>query len=119
MAISREELLKADRSEDLPHEFLLKVARGLPVSQKRQVTVYHESGPKAGQIKCKEWREEIVYPNLQTRMDAAKTAAPYYAPKLAVKVLETGDAGKDLVEAFKNAAINRQRPNQLEELDDL
>lgn len=98
----------------LPHEILMRAANGQPFKQRRLKIVYHGRGPNKGQEKRREWVEEDYYPTAQEQIDAAKAAAPYYAPKLAVKALETGDAGKELVDAFRQAAINRKKPGTLE-----
>jgi len=50
-------LEKARETGDLPHEFLLKVSQGQPI--------------------------DGVIPDLELRLDAAKAAAPFYAPRLA------------------------------------
>ena len=59
---------KAALSGDLPHEFLLKIMRG--------DMFYHDG--------------EAVRPTIEMRIDCAKAAAPYFAPRLAqVQVTET------------------------------
>lgn len=81
-----ESRLRAQMTGELPHEFLLRVARGElikgqawdPVRQ-CAVDVYESA-------------------DLATRIDAAKAAAPYYAPKLqSVEVVSTlfGNATDD------------------------
>lgn len=76
----------------LPHEWLLKVARGEMVQQQiptRDV----ETG-----VVTYELRE--VYPDLETRLDAAKAAAPFYAPKLATQnVNMKGSLGVGVLDA--------------------
>ena len=59
-------------SELLPHEFLLKVCRGEGIKHKRVVL----------KGKSHELIEEIIYPDFDMRMEAARIAAPYFAPKL-------------------------------------
>ena len=56
----------------LPHEFLLMVARGEPIK--------HTLQAEDGNIS-----EVEVYPSLEWRIDAAKAAANYFAPKLAIQ----------------------------------
>jgi hypothetical protein len=73
---------RAALSGDLPHEFLLKIARG--------ETFYHD-GVK-------------VRPTIEMRIDCAKAAAPYFAPKLAqVDVIKTL-TDDDLDTIIKNAS---------------
>lgn len=71
----------------LPHEWLLKVSRGEPIVHKRWKIEYFKTGPKAGTEKSRTLIEEEVYTEFSTRLDAAKAAAPFYAPKLAVQVV--------------------------------
>lgn len=54
---------------ELPHEFLLRVTRGEIIAQ----PVRMESG---------ETKTVYQIPDLPMRIDAAKSAAPYFAPKL-------------------------------------
>lgn len=68
----------------LPHEWLLKVARGEPIEQKRWV-IKHD---KKGNVISKELVTDIVYPDLPMRQDSAKAAAPYYAPRLAAQTVD-------------------------------
>lgn len=69
-------------SGELPHEFLLRITRGEIIRQqvpsKDDPTVYEEI--------------ELV-PDLAMRVDAAKAAAPFFAPKLAVQHVEVGGLG--------------------------
>lgn len=77
----------------LPHEWLLKVVRGEPVAQRRWKVIYDSKGKPLRE----ELVEEQVYPDLQTRIDAAKAAAPYFAPKLAVHTISPNTATPDQV----------------------
>ena len=78
-----------DRTEELlnegelPHEFLLRIARGGPVIHKSWKIKHFKQGPRAGEFKSKELIEEEIYPTFSERMEAAKIAAPYFTPKLA------------------------------------
>lgn len=72
----------------LPHEWLLKVSRGEPIEQKRWVVQYD----KTGKEKSRELITEEVYADFPTRIDAAKAAAPFYAPKLAVQTVNVPGA---------------------------
>jgi len=70
----------------LPHEFLLQVMRGeIEVSIPHEVDEYDEDGCKTGN-KIVEWEKQI--PDLAMRIDAAKAAAPYYAPRLAAMQID-------------------------------
>lgn len=65
---------------ELPHEWLLRVARGEKIRQRRLVTRFD---PQTGVEISREWVEEDWYATFDQRMAAAKEAAPFYAPKLA------------------------------------
>lgn len=85
--------LRAAQTGELPHEFLLRVARGELIQGKRVdedgvVTIHYDQ------------------PDLSTRIDAAKAAAPYYAPKLATVELiqNVGDDELDQLIAESAAA---------------
>lgn len=75
----------------LPHEWLLKISRGEPIEQKRWVHQYDNNGRE----KSRELVTEEVYADFPLRIDAAKAAAPYYAPRLAVQQVNVkgGDSG--------------------------
>jgi hypothetical protein len=73
----------------LPHEWLLKVSRGEPVEQKRWKVTYD----KLGNEKSHELVVEQYYADFCTRVDAAKAAAPFYAPKLAAQTVSLGVSG--------------------------
>lgn len=70
----------------LPHEFLLSVARGEPVYK----TIALPDGS------TKRVQEDYGLP---VRLDAAKAAAPYYAPKISTVEVITGvpDAELDII----------------------
>lgn len=61
-------------SKLLPHEILLRAANGEAFIQRRAET-------------DSEWVDELYYPTVAEQLNAAKAAAPYYAPRLAVKVV--------------------------------
>ena len=67
----------------LPHEWLLAVVRGDPIEQRYTFDVLDKAGAVIGQ----EVGVRTVYPTLDMRHDAAKAAAPYYAPRLATQVI--------------------------------
>lgn len=89
----------------LPHEWLLKVSRGEGIEQKRWKIEYYKSGPKAGTEKSRELITEVVYADFPTRIDAAKAAAPFYAPRLAVQSVKVSpDSGDAVAETLKQIA---------------
>lgn len=61
---------RAAMTGPLPHEILLKLARGEPIYQRIL-------NPETGEV-----RLLPHYPDIKTMVDAAKAASPYYAPKL-------------------------------------
>ncbi len=65
--ILMESVLRAKADGQLPHEFLLEVARGQPIRHGKD----NEDGT-----------HNYYTPDFAMRLDAAKAAAPYYAPKL-------------------------------------
>lgn len=89
--LAKEAIDQAKKGGPLPHEWLLSIVRGEPVKQK----VWDiERDPQTGRELSRQLKEDIVYPSLDTRVDAAKAAAPYYAPKLATQHVElTGEDG--------------------------
>lgn len=76
---AREEAMKAGM---LPHEWLLKVARGEPIPHKYYRTTVDRRGKET-----KELVEDEVYADFATRVDAAKAVAPYFAPKLSAQTV--------------------------------
>lgn len=96
---------EAAESGLLPHEWLLKVSRGEGIEQKRWKIEYYKSGPKAGTEKSRELITEVVYADFPTRIDAAKAAAPFYAPKFAVQSVKVSpDSGDAVAETLKQIA---------------
>ena len=82
---------RAQETGELPHEFLLRVARGELIQTKIL-------DPITGQIK-----EVYDAPSLEVRIDAAKACAPYFAPKLqAVELIgkTIGSADDDELDAI-------------------
>lgn len=73
----------------LPHEWLLKVSRGEPIEQKRWQVVFDSQGREV----ARELVVEEYYADFSTRVDAAKAAAPFYAPKLAAQTMTVGMSG--------------------------
>jgi hypothetical protein len=76
--------LKAQLEGLLPHEMLLAICRGDPIRHKRVRNIFDDAGLVIDQIIV----EEDVYVDMATRIDCAKSAAPYYAPKLAAQVVK-------------------------------
>lgn len=77
----------------LPHEWLLMIARGEAIEQKRWDVKFYANGRE----KSRELVTEMIYPDLAMRQDSAKAAAPYYAPKLATQLVElSGPGGKPI-----------------------
>jgi hypothetical protein len=73
---------KASLSGDLPHEWLLKIMRG---------DMFYHDGVK-------------VRPTIEMRIDCAKAAAPYFAPKLAQVQVTENMTDADLDHIIKSAA---------------
>lgn len=68
--LAAEAIEAAKATGKLPHEILLSMARGEPQTQ-------YVVDKQTGEIKA-----EIVSIDIEVRRDAAKAAAPYYAPKI-------------------------------------
>lgn len=81
----------------LPHEWLLKVSRGEPIEQKRWKDVLDGEG----NVVDREVVTEVVYADFGTRMDAAKAAAPFYAPRLATQTVSVQGGNEAVAEALK------------------
>jgi hypothetical protein len=87
----------AARSGLLPHEILLSIARGEPQVLKVP------TGKKLpdGSHHCE---EKLVGVSLEDVRDAAKAAAPYYAPKMSTVELISGVSDDDLDQLIASAA---------------
>lgn len=92
--ISRRARAEAAGQGLLPHEWLLKVTRGEPVEQKEHEPVLDASGVP----KLDKYNKPVMmlvtrdyYATFSERLDAAKSAAPYYAPRLAAQQLNLGE----------------------------
>ena len=83
---------KAALTGDMPHEFLLRVARG-------EVIPYKVLDQDTGEV-----RTEYTVPNFEQRVDAAKAAAPYYAPKISTVEVITGVSENELDAIIASAA---------------
>jgi hypothetical protein len=84
----------------LPHEWLLKVSRGEGIEHKRWKIVYDKNGKEKG----RELITEEVYADFPTRLDAAKAAAPFYAPKLAVQTVSVNSNSDAVANTLKDIA---------------
>lgn len=90
--LAKEAREKALATGILPHEFLLSVARGELQEQKHV-------DPITGEI-----TKQYVCPAFETRIDAAKSAAPYYAPKISTVEVITGMSDDELDAIIAGAA---------------
>jgi hypothetical protein len=95
--LQREAQERAKQEGELPHEILLKMARGLPVRVMVDSGKVNEDGSR---IFVEEWKALDVE---QVR-DAAKAAAPYFAPKLSTVETITGLTDEQLDEIIRGAA---------------
>ena len=84
----------------LPHEWLLKVSRGEGIKHKRWVVKYDKQGKEVS----RDLIEEEVYADFPTRIDAAKAAAPFYAPRLAVQTVSVSGNSDAVSETLKSIA---------------
>ena len=84
----------------LPHEWLLKVSRGEGIRHKRWVVKFDTKGNE----KSRDLVEEEVYADFPTRVDAAKAASPYYAPRLAAQTVAVVGGPDDIIASFKAIA---------------
>lgn len=91
---------KAVRTGKLPHEILLDIARGEPIDHH---VWDHEK---------KAYVKRSIYPPWEDRVDAAKAAAPFYAPRLAASVVKTpgsqdpsGMSDKQLNDELRNLLL--------------
>ena len=75
--LARQAREDAARTGKLPHEILLDIARG-------KVIVQEITDPETGEI-----TKKLHVPSLEDMKDAAKAAAPYFAPKIStVEVIQ-------------------------------
>lgn len=78
--LSQAAVAAARETGEMPHEFLLRIARGEVIETKVR-------SPETGEV-----RSVFQVPDLPMRVDAANKAAPYYAPKLsAVQWMQKAD----------------------------
>jgi hypothetical protein len=91
--LARDARLKAERTGLLPHEILLDIARGNP--QKESWT-----DQETGEIIVK----HLPPAPMEMRVDAAKAAAPYFAPKISTVEVIQGVGDEDLDSIIARAA---------------
>ncbi|CAB4172119.1 hypothetical protein UFOVP931_46 [uncultured Caudovirales phage] len=84
----------------LPHEWLLQVSRGEGIKHKRWVVKYDKNGKEVS----RDLVEEEIYADFPTRIDAAKAASPFYAPKLAVQTVSVTGNSDAVSETLKAIA---------------
>jgi hypothetical protein len=84
----------------LPHEWLLQVSRGEGIKHKRWVVKYDAKGKEVS----RDLVEEEIYADFPTRIDAAKAASPFYAPKLAVQTVSVTGNSDAVAETLKAIA---------------
>ena len=98
--ISKAAIKAAKETGVLPHEWLLSVARGDAIEQKRLEIVRDEDGNEIKIVVA-----EMIYPDIGLRMEAAKAAAPYYAPRLATQTVSVQGGNEAVAEALKLMAM--------------
>ena len=91
--LAREAREKAAETGKLPHEILLDIARGEPQTRK----LIH---PITGKVLI----ENMEPCSMEMRLDAAKAAAPYYAPKISTVEVIQGVGDEDLNSIIARAA---------------
>lgn len=99
-SVSAKARQQASETGLLPHEWLLKVSRGEAIEQKRWKITYD----KQGNEKSRELITEFHYPDFPTRIDAAKAASPYYAPRLAVQTVSVNGNSDAVAAVLKDIA---------------
>jgi hypothetical protein len=92
MAREAREAARASGNGKLPHEILLDMARGIPV----EMLVLDEQTGKP--LRGQDGKEitRLAIPTLDEMKDAAKAAAPYFAPKISTVEVLAGASEDDL-----------------------
>lgn len=101
------EKIVADAKKEglMPHEILLKAARGESFTVRKLVIVKYKSGPNRGEEKERRWVEEEYYPTFNEQIECARSAAPYFAPRLATQTVKTDENTADaLTQVMKELA---------------
>ncbi len=75
----------------LPHEILLRAARGEKFVIRTSHTEFHEDGPDKGLVRSEKIFDQAYYPTFSEQINCAKAAAPYYTPRLTMPVLKPED----------------------------
>lgn len=101
-----DELIDQAKNEGLlPHEILLKAARGEAFKVKTLVIVRYKTGPNKGMEKERRWEEHDYYPTFNEQIECARSAAPYFAPRLATSTVKTDENTADaLTQVMKELA---------------
>ena len=104
------ELSDTEEKDLLPHEILLKIARGECFKLRHLVIDVYKTGEFQGQERARYWEEYIYNPTFAERIDACKAAAPYFAPRLSAQTI---GAEATSVEALTNvlAELGAKMPN--------
>jgi hypothetical protein len=95
-------IIEASATGLLPHEWLLKVARGEGVKHRSWVPKRNETG----QITGFDLIEEEYYADFETRVEAAKAAAPFYAAKLSAQTVSVAGTETDMVAVLNQLAVS-------------
>lgn len=95
--LAREAREKAEQTGALPHELLLQWGRGEPMSRKVLKQGGDASNPE-------HWVTTYEAVDAETQKDAAKSAAPYYAPKISTVEVITGVDDATLSELIARSA---------------
>lgn len=98
--ITKEFQEKAMQSGLLPHEWLLAVSRGDAIAHRRVVT----KTDRNGKVLSKELVEDEVYADFPTRVECARAAAPFYAPKLATQIINVKGGNEAVAAALMQVA---------------
>jgi hypothetical protein len=91
---------QAMQEGELPHQFLLRIARGEGISHSRWEIDYDNDG-------CEIDRKlvtHVVYPDFPTRLEAAKSAAPYFAPRLMSQTVSAKGGDKVMQDVLRSIA---------------
>ena len=86
-------LPRIEVSDCLPHEFLGHVAQGKVIYQWE----LRHLRTAQGMAMATKYVEDVVLPDFETRVDAAKAAAPYYAARLSKSELKATLSLEDLI----------------------
>lgn len=99
-AVSQRAKIAAMETGLLPHEWLLKVSRGEAITHNRLVVIKDAGGNEVS----RGYVSEEHYADFETRIDAAKAAAPFYSAKLLPR--QTESSSDAIVKAMLTLADN-------------